>query len=281
MSNAFDIISNVDFKGKYIINCILELVTGLHIGKGQNSLEIGGVDNSVVKDANGKPYIPGSSLKGKMRSLMEFAEGKIDAERLIITVKERGKEDRIRMHMCGDSECAVCNIFGRNHGKHKTESGEELEKSFDNAVIPTRLLVRDAYLDEKSISEEMKDYLDLEWTEVKFENNLDRITSRANPRQTERAPAGAKFNCEFVLNVFDNDDKKYLKKFLKAMQLLEDDYLGGQGTRGYGKVEFKNITIKFRSREYYTSVQEANEETVCDNSDKLTDVISIINVHNI
>lgn len=277
MSNTFDIISGVHFRGKYIIKCDLKLLTGLHIGKGQNSLEIGGVDNSVVKDAYGKPYIPGSSLKGKMRSLMEFTENKITADNLIITVGDRSKIDRKRMHMCGDLACSVCNIFGRNHGEHKTESGEELKISFDNAVIPTRLIVRDAYLDEKSISDDMKDYLDLEWTEVKFENNLDRITSRANPRQNERVPAGARFKCEFVMNVFDDDGVKYLKKFLKAMQLLEDDYLGGQGSRGYGKVEFNDITITFRSKEYYTSEKAEDEKPVCCNAKNLNDAINSIN----
>lgn len=280
MINTFDIKSDVKFKGKYIIKCELELLSGLHIGKGQNSLEIGGVDNSVVKDAYGKPYIPGSSLKGKMRSLMEFAEDKITADNLIITVGDRSKIDRKRMHMCGDPECMVCNLFGRNHGEHKTESGSEPTKSFDNAVIPTRLIVRDAYLIESSITEQMKDYLDLEWTEVKFENNLDRITSRANPRQNERVPAGAKFKCEFVLNVFDNDGDRYLKKILKAMQLLEDDYLGGQGTRGYGKVEFNNITITFRGKEYYTSETTADKKLVCDKAENLTDAINIINNKN-
>lgn len=281
MSNTFDIISNVDFKGKYIIKCGLKLLTGLHIGKGQNNLEIGGVDNSVIKDAYGKPYIPGSSLKGKIRSLMEFAEGKITADNLVITVQGENKTDRIRMHMCGDPQCAVCNIFGRNHGDHKAESGNPAEKNFDNAVIPTRLIVRDAYLDETSITEEMKEYLDLEWTEVKFENNLDRITSKANPRQNERVPAGAKFTCEFVLNVFDDDGDKYLKKFLKAMQLLEDDYLGGQGTRGYGKVEFNDITITFRSKDYYTSERAASEETLCDKAENLTSAINRLNGQNV
>lgn len=280
MNNAFDLVSNVDFKGKYIIKCCLELITGLHIGKGQNSLEIGGVDNSVIKDAFGRPYIPGSSLKGKMRSLMEFSEGKIKAEDLIITVGNRSKTDRKRMHMCGDLECAVCNIFGRNHGEHNTESGPEPKKSFDNAVIPTRLIVRDAYLDVESITDEMKENIDLEWTEVKFENNLDRITSMANPRQNERVPAGARFNCEFVLNVFDEDNDKYLKKFLKAMQLLEDDYLGGQGTRGYGKVVFNDITITFRSKDYYASEQAINEEIICDKAKALADAISRLDNFN-
>jgi len=276
MSNTFDIISNVDFKGKYIVKCDLKLLTGLHVGKGQNNLEIGGVDNSVIKDAFGKPYIPGSSLKGKMRSLMEFAEGKITADNLVITVGDRNKIDRKRMHMCDDLECAVCNIFGRNHGEHKTESGDVLKKSFDNAVIPTRLLVRDAYLDETSITDKMKDYLDLEWTEVKFENNLDRITSRANPRQNERVPAGARFKCEFVLNVFDNDGDKYLKKVLKAMKLLEDDYLGGQGSRGYGKIEFNDITITLREKQYYVSEKAEDEKLVCE-AWSVTDAINMIN----
>ncbi|MCR4432197.1 MAG: type III-A CRISPR-associated RAMP protein Csm3 [Tepidanaerobacteraceae bacterium] len=236
-------------EGKYIISSEIKAKTGLHIGTSGNTYEIGGVDNAVVKDANGRPYIPGSSLKGKMRSLMEYAENLINPDSLIIAVPKEKEEENIRIHMCDNPECPVCNIFGRNHGKHRTVSGKEI--NITKAVTPTRLIVRDAYLDASSIDDAMQENLDMEWTEVKFENNLDRITSAANPRQTERVPAGAAFTSEMILNVLNDEGNKYLKKLLEAMALLEDDYLGGQGSRGYGKIAFENIRITFRDVAYY------------------------------
>lgn len=101
----------------------------------------------------------------------------------------------------------------------------------------------------------MKENLDLEWTEVKFENNIDRITSKAHPRQSERVPAGAEFSAEFVVNRYEvdgsDDGEKYLSKFIKAMKLLEDDYLGGQGSRGNGKVKFVDIEIFYKDSSDY------------------------------
>uniref|UniRef100_A0A7C5Z7V9 CRISPR system Cms endoribonuclease Csm3 n=1 Tax=Caldicellulosiruptor owensensis TaxID=55205 RepID=A0A7C5Z7V9_9FIRM len=250
---------DVILKGKYIIRCKIKAVTGLHIGEGNNSIEIGGIDNAVVKDAEGKPYIPGSSLKGKMRSLMEFAEGKVKDELMVVAVK-KGDKPEICIHMCDDKECPVCGLFGRNHGKHVTKK-EFLKdpnaegRDFSDAVIPTRLIVRDAKLIDSSITDEMKENLDLEWTEVKFENSIDRITSRATPRQSERVPAGAEFSAEFVVNRYEvdgNDDgQRYLNKFIKAMKLLEDDYLGGHGSRGNGKVKFANIEIVYKDSSDY------------------------------
>lgn len=248
---------DVTLKGKYIIKCKIRAVTGLHIGEGNNSIEIGGIDNAVIKDAEGKPYIPGSSLKGKMRSLMEFAEGKVKDDLMVVSKwgsnerKERVPE--ICIHMCDDKDCPVCGLFGRNHGSHDKKIGGKIDLT--NAVIPTRLIVRDAKLIESSITDEMKENLDLEWTEVKFENNIDRITSKANPRQSERVPAGAEFEAEFVVNRYEvdgNDDgQRYLEKFIKAMKLLEDDYLGGQGTRGNGKVKFVDIEIVYKDSSDY------------------------------
>ncbi|AEM74939.1 type III-A CRISPR-associated RAMP protein Csm3 [Caldicellulosiruptor acetigenus] len=250
---------DVILKGKYIIKCKIEAVTGLHIGEGNNSIEIGGIDNSVVKDAEGKPYIPGSSLKGKMRALMEFAEGKVKDDLMVVAVK-KGDKPEICIHMCEDIDCPVCGLFGRNHGKHVTK--EEFirnpnaeGKDFSDAVIPTRLIVRDAKLIDSSITDEMKENLDLEWTEVKFENNIDRITSKATPRQSERVPAGAQFSAEFVVNRYEvdgsDDGQRYLSKFIKAMKLLEDDYLGGQGSRGNGKVKFVDIEIVYKDSSDY------------------------------
>lgn len=221
--------------GKIVIRGIIEAKTGLAIGGSRVGLDIGGMDSPVIKDANGRPYIPGSSLKGKMRSLMEKADGKKFNANL------GSARIPIRIHLCESKEeydqCPVCKIFGVPGNKDFSE--------------PTRLIVRDANLVEDSITEEMKKNLDLEYTEVKFENAIDRITSAANPRQNERVPAGAKFSFEMIYNIFDEKDKENLKEVFKAMKLLEDDYLGSSGSRGYGKIKFENIEIYWNSAKDY------------------------------
>ena len=217
--------------GKVVIKGIIKAETGLAIGGSTVGLDIGGVDNPVVKDANGVPYIPGSSLKGKMRSLLEKAEGK----------KLNSSLGGSRIHICKEKEeyenCHVCRIFGVPG-----------EKDFSQ---PTRLIVRDASLIKDSITEEMKKNIDLEYTEVKFENVIDRITSAANPRQTERVPAGAEFEFEMIYNVFDEKDKDNLKQVFTTMNLLENDYLGSSGSRGYGKISFKELKIYWNSKGDY------------------------------
>lgn len=252
--------NEIVLNGKYVIDADIRLLTGLHIGTAGNSLDIGGVDNPVIKDAQGKPYIPGSSLKGKLRSLMEFYSNKLKLGNVAYSVyKNNGGDGSIRMHMCDEKDCVVCGLFGRNHGQHKiitNSNGDYKEKTFEEAVEPTRLIVRDAHLIDESISDEMKDNMDFEYTEVKFENNIDRITSAANPRQTERVPAGAKFKCNFIVNVFNEDDKKYFNILLTALKLLEDDYLGGQGSRGYGQVKFENIKIEYKGKNCYLGKED-------------------------
>lgn len=254
---------DVTLKGKYIIKSKIRVVTGLHIGEGNNSIEIGGIDNAVIKDAKGRPYIPGSSLKGKMRALMEFAEGKVKDDLMVVSKPGSDGVPEICIHMCDDKDCCVCGLFGRNHGSHTKKSGGKIDLTA--SVIPTRLIARDAKLIESSITQELKANLDLEWTEIKFENNIDRITSKANPRQSERVPAGAEFEAEFVVNRYEidgrDDERRYLEKFIKAMKLLEDDYLGGQGTRGNGKVEFVDIEIIYKDANDYEK-ENAQPETV-------------------
>ena len=219
--------------GKVIIKGVIKAETGLAIGGSTVGLDIGGVDNPVIKDAVGRPYIPGSSLKGKMRSLLEKAEGK----------KPNKSIGGSRIHVCESADeykkCYVCRIFG-------------LPGEMDFSE-PTRLLVRDASLIEESITDEMKKNLDLEYTEVKFENVIDRITSAANPRQTERVPAGAEFEFEMIYNVFEEEDKERLGKVFTTMNLLEHDYLGSSGSRGYGRISFKDLRIYWNSKEDYES----------------------------
>lgn len=195
---------------KIRIRTTIELITGLHIGGSKESVEIGGIDLPVIKLAikNNQPYIPGSSLKGKMRCLLEQTEGA--------------------------SEIGMSSKVNKLFGITKDE-----KKNRDNK--PSRLIVRDAMLTNESI-EELKNSndLDMPFTENKFENTIDRVRGVAgNPRQSERVPAGAKFNVEFVINIWDDDDEAALMElFKKGIFLLENDYLGGSGSRGYGQVKF-------------------------------------------
>lgn len=251
-------------QGKYIITAKIVALTGLHIGGGNASLEIGGVDSSVVKDGEGKPYIPGSSLKGKMRSLLEFSEGRFSPGCM---VEHKG----IKIHMCDDEKCPICIIFGRNHGLHQFVNG--IKQSLNN-VTPTRVIVRDAYLIPDSITDEMKKNLDFEWTEVKFENTLDRITSAANPRQLERVPRGAEFDAEIIFNVLDDYDRVLFGKLLTAMKLLEDDAIGGSGSRGYGKIAFRDVRIFWNSVEDYEKGKVADNKEPVYAGESLDEVVS-------
>jgi len=239
--------------GKVIISGKVVAMTGLHIGGAQGSIEIGGVDNAVIRDADGRPYIPGSSLKGKLRSLLERHEGYLTASSLVYQKKG---DKPIRIHICDTPECPVCLLFGRNAGEYQL--ADDSKKISIVNVTPTRLQVRDAELIPESLGH-LKDRLDLEYTEVKFENSLDRFTSAANPRQTERVPRGAEFKFEIVLTILREEDKDLLSKLLTAMRLLEDDCLGGGGSRGYGRVAFREVKVFWRGREQYKTGKFATD----------------------
>jgi len=246
--------ADIILQGKIIITGKIRAETALHIGGSKTGIDIGGVDNTVIKDHEGKPYIPGSSLKGKMRTLLEKAEGLATPDNLVWQ-----KKGEISLHICNNDECVVCNIFGRNNAKMTKVNGSELEVT---NTTPTRLVVRDGKLIESSIPEDIKDNLDLEWTEVKFENSIDRITSAANPRQQERVPRGAEFELGMVYNIYTEQDKARFRKVLKAIQLLEDDYLGGSGSRGYGKISFNDIKIFWNTNsDYETGNTDVSKKT--------------------
>ncbi|MHC1597798.1 MAG: type III-A CRISPR-associated RAMP protein Csm3 [Methermicoccaceae archaeon] len=232
-------------KGKLIIRGRLVADTGLHIGVGRGGIEIGGVDNPVIKNAYGVPYIPGSSLKGKMRSLLEKHLGKAELSEMVMIKKN----PPIRIHMCNEPDCEVCTIFGRNNAK--MERADENGNIEIKKTTPTRLYVRDCPLIEESIPKTIRKHLDMEWTEVKSENSIDRITSAANPRQSERIPPGAEFDVELIYNVFTKEDVDRLRNVLVSMSLLENDFLGGQGSRGYGKVHFTALKLVWNSQQDY------------------------------
>jgi len=232
--------------GKIIIKSQIEVKTGMRIGGSKSGLKIGGIDLNVITDPWGKPYIPGSSLKGKLRSLIEK---KLAANNPSFWNSKTN--DQISGHTCRNEEeystCPVCKIWGIAGDKSMS--------------IPTltRLYVCDAYLDEESITEEMRENLELPYTESKFETGIDRIKGTAltgSLREIERVPAGARFkDVELIYNVFEPEDKKILKNVFEALELLEHDYLGGMGSRGYGRVCFKDINIFWNRKEDYEQGQ--------------------------
>lgn len=220
----------VNLYGRIFIQGNILTLTGLHIGGAQTAMSIGGVDNPIIRDSlTGKPYIPGSSLRGKMRSLWEKTTG---------AVQNRSIGRDVKIHICREDtdyeQCLVCQIYGVPG-----------EMSFSS---PTRLVVRDAFLSDESAEELKAARTDLPYAEVKWEAAIDRVTSAATPRQIERVPSGTIFTgFEMVFSVYEAGDLTRFTHVLEAMQLLEDDYLGGAGSRGGGKIQFQNIQLKARA----------------------------------
>jgi len=238
-----------NFLGKIIIESDIKVVTGLRIGGSSSGLKVGGVDLNVITDAHGKPIIPGSSLRGKLRTLCERKTNAV-----LNQPENRPEKSKHECNSKSDYErCAVCRIFGILGGRIKD--------------IPTltRLQVLDAYLDSGSITEEMKKNLELEYTEIKFETAIDRRSGtalRGSLRQAERVPAGAVFrNSRMVFNIYESSDIELLKELFESMNMLEDDYLGGMGSRGYGRVKLENIRLYWNSINAYQLGQTDLDET--------------------
>lgn len=195
---------------KYKISTTLTLLSGLHIGDSKDNVEIGGVDSPVIRRKdNQQPYIPGSSLKGKIRCLLEQIKG---------------------ASKVGDDN-AINEVFGIAKDKN---------------TIPSKIIFRDAYLTEESISLlRNSPNTDMPYTELKFENTIDRVEGKADhPRQQERIPAGVQFKLEFVVNGWGEDDEKAklnaessIAMLKNGLHALENDFLGGSGSRGYGHVQ--------------------------------------------
>src|SRR5579884_2142227 len=200
--------------GKVILEGDINCQTGLHIGAGKGSLEIGGADNPVVKDAFGLPYVPGSSLRGKLRALLEQSSGMAVPAELVYLSKRKGQE--VRIHQSDRPDDEICLLFGRNSGRMERVAGESTESS---AATPARLTVYDAPLDPESITPQMRENLDDEITELKSENAIDRITSQSNPRTLERVPAGARFRVRMVLDVLCEEDKALAARLLEGLRL--------------------------------------------------------------
>lgn len=218
-------------KGKIILK------TGLHIGSGNMEMQIGGTDNPVIKHPHtNEPYIPGSSLKGKIRSLIEYYYGVVAEAVKSEELKKAGGLASPKMLKSANGEIKthienILKVFGSGAG--------ETEEELSTKLGPTRVSFSDCPLSE----EWKKKAEENQWSfiEVKSENRINRITGTAeHPRFIERVPAGAEFDFEVYFKVLDDEDEKLFEDYLvKGLKLLELDSLGGSGSRGYGKIEFK------------------------------------------
>jgi len=214
----------------------LELVSGLHIGSGNNEMHIGGTDNPVLKHPlTLEPYIPGSSIKGKIRSLLEWELGVVgvtDGDPLGFKhIADVNEKDRLQAKN-------ILRLFGGapEGGNHNDALARE--------IGPTRLSFWDCALDKTWVEEMNRRNLLL--TETKMENMIDRIRGVAeHPRNTERVPAGARFDFNLTIRVHDGED--LLPTVWRGLKLLELTGLGGSGSRGYGKVKFTRLELEGRN----------------------------------
>jgi CRISPR-associated protein Csm3 len=167
---------------------------------------------------------------------------------LVFLSKRKGQE--VRIHQSDRPDDEICLLFGRSPGRMEKSGGEFIDS---NNASPARLAVFDAPLDADSITQQMRENLDDELTEVKSENAIDRITSQANPRTIERVPAGARFNVRMVVDILCEEDAPLLPLLVQGLRLLEDDALGGGGSRGSGRVRFGNLKLAWRGKQYYAA----------------------------
>lgn len=204
--------------GKILIQCKMTVLTGMHIGGSPAFSAIGAVDSPVVRDTlTGEPMLPGSSLKGKMRTLLA-----------------KSIKNHYITQECADDPDEITQLFG---------SAGSVSKGINPKAA--RLQFADAFLVNADALKKRGGM-----TEVKFENTISRLTAVANPRQIERVVRGAAFAVNMV---YDMEEEAVLEKdfanIARALKLLSMDYLGGHGTRGYGKVAFTDFTVEVREGE--------------------------------
>lgn len=208
----------------HVLHAELVCRSGVHIGASDSEMHIGGIDNAVVKNPlTQEPYIPGSSIKGKVRSLLEWRSGFVSNGPL-------NWQDYVNSH--SDKVLAILKLFG--------VGGQVLTDAQAKEIGPTRLSFWDCSLLPEWISSVRTS--EGSYTEVKTENSIDRIAGTAkNPRQTERVPADARFDFKVTVKVLD--DENLLDTLLAGLKLLELDGIGGSVSRGYGKVKFEKLSL--------------------------------------
>ncbi len=214
-----------------VIEGTIELRSGLHIGTSDTEMSIGGIDNPIAKHPiTGIPYIPGSSIKGKIRSLLEWHAGVVALTNGAPLNWEQAKKAPDQAYAK-----AIVKLFGNSaDARMPIEEAKELG--------PTRLSFWDCPLTQECLQNVQDKGLPI--TEEKSENSIDRISSVAtNPRFTERVPSGAEFDFKVTLKRISEDPEGLIKHLHTGLKLLELDGLGGSGSRGYGKIRFTRLAI--------------------------------------
>lgn len=196
--------------GKIEITGTIEVITGMHIGASDGFAAIGAIDSPVAKDPlSALPYIPGSSLKGKMRSLLA---------KMYNTDLAKTRDD--------DAE-RITRLFGASKSR-KTDNPH-----------PSRLLFSDAIL---SNEKELKALGAQSATEAKEENTINPLTAAANPRQIERVIRGATFPLHIIYNAQEEEELlEDMETLAMGLKLITYDYIGGHGSRGYGKIAISDL----------------------------------------
>lgn len=221
--------------GKLILKGNIQIKTGMHIGGSSDFAAIGAVDSIVIKDTMTKlPIIPGSSMKGKMRYLLA-----------------RVYSETPQLQDISQEAVEIKRLFGA------PQQGEE--------YFSSRLQFSDMFMTEESRDRIVSMEPDLYVTEIKFENTINRLTSVANPRQIERVPAGAEFEFNLVYDIENLEElKEDLENIKIAMELVEDDYICGHGTRGYGRIRFNNLDYQLKSYNQFdqSMVEDAIKESI-------------------
>jgi len=232
MSNQINLVKKILIKGE------IEALSGLLIGGSNTAMGIGGPDKMVIRNPiSNEPYVPGSTLKGKMRSLLEISYGYIKDVRM----------GNVKFGPSDDPNHVTTVLFG--------------SASTDDKQRPSRIIFRDGKLLNGA---DFGDKTDLPFTESKTEVVIDRITSAAMPRTFERVPAGARFELDIVLNIITGDkhaERDLLDHTIRGLLMIQDDYIGGSGSRGSGRVKFRIKSITDRAAAYYHTGDAASETT--------------------
>ncbi len=213
----------------------ITLKSGLHIGSGNMEMHIGGTDSPVIKHPHTlEPYIPGSSLKGKVRSLLEMASGLVpfakDEGGLVSSKTAQKVKNEPELLEHAD---AILKIFGSSGADKEDETG----------YGPTRVSFSDCFMNEDWKEKAIQNRWPL--SEVKSENSINRIEgTAANPRFIERVPEGTEFNFLVTFKILDKTEEQLFDNYiLKGLKLLEMDALGGSGSRGYGRIKFSSLKL--------------------------------------
>jgi CRISPR-associated protein Csm3 len=252
---------SITLYGRLFITADIRLLSGLIIGGNDTGLEIGGVDKVCIRNPlTNEPYIPGSSLRGKMRSQLEKRLG-LPLNQSVGGVNiHSGLEDYREKDPAKIKYTPIGHVFGVTGDKAKGH--------------PSLLLVRDVRMSDDTRNELSNTKTPLQFAELKTEVAIDRVTSAATPRTLERVPAGAVFSdAELVYSIYSASDFDHLKLVVDGLQLVEDDYLGGAGARGSGKVRFEKLRVTVKSQKNGWQEQE-----VATGLSSVTDLVTHYNV---